>query len=94
MKPKFINLFLLIIAAVVFVYAFFIYDTNKPVRYLPIFGEKSYEAKNGKTDTSYHTIQKFSFINQDGDIITQKDFDGSIYVTDFFLLPVTVFARL
>lgn len=84
MKPKFINLFLLVIAAGVFIYAFFIYDTNKPARYLPIYGEKSYEAKNGKTDTTYHTIQDFSFTNQDGQTVTQKNLDGSVYVTDFF----------
>ncbi|MBA3705007.1 MAG: SCO family protein [Bacteroidetes bacterium] len=84
MKIKFTNLLLLLAAAAVFVYAFFIHDSNKPIRYLPIFGEKSYESKNGKTDTVYHSIQNFSFINQDGQTVTQKDFDGSIYVTDFF----------
>ncbi|MGQ0827214.1 MAG: SCO family protein [Bacteroidota bacterium] len=84
MKPKFINLFLLVIAAVVFIYAFFIYDTDKPARYLPIYGEKSYESKNGKTDTAYHTIPNFSFTNQDGQTVTEKHFEGSVYVTDFF----------
>jgi len=84
MKIKFVNIFLLLIAASAFVYAFFIYDRDKPIRYLPIYGEKNYEAKNGKTDTTYHTIQDFSFINQDGQTVTQKDFDGSVYVTDFF----------
>ncbi len=84
MKIKSINLFLLIAAAGVFVYAFFIYDTTKPIRYLPIFGSKSYEAKNGKTDTTYHTIQNFSFTNQDGQTVTQKNLDGSVYVADFF----------
>jgi protein SCO1/2 len=84
MKPKFINLLLLAVAAAIFVYAFFIYDTTKPTRYLPIYGEKSYESKNGKTDTTYHTIQDFSFTNQDGQTVTQKNVDGSIYVTDFF----------
>lgn len=84
MKIKFINLFLLLIAASVFVYAFFIYDKDKPIRYLPIYGQKNYETKNGKTDTIPHTIQDFSFINQDGKTVTQKDFDGSIYVADFF----------
>lgn len=84
MKIKFVNLFLLVIAAGVFVYAFFIYDTNKPLRNLPIFGEKSYESKNGKTDTIYHLIQDFSFVNQDGQTVTQKELDGSVYITDFF----------
>ncbi|MES2396305.1 MAG: SCO family protein, partial [Bacteroidota bacterium] len=84
MKIKYINLFLLIVATGVFVYAFFVYDNDKPIRYLPIYGEKVYESKNGKTDTTFHTIQDFSFINQDSQTVTQKDFDGSVYVTDFF----------
>lgn len=84
MKIKFINLFILLIAATVFVYAFFIYDKEKPITYLPIYGQKNYETINGKTDTTFHTIQDFSFINQDGDTVTQKDFNGSVYVTDFF----------
>jgi protein SCO1 len=84
MKTKFINIFLLALAAGVFVYAYFFYDNNKPLRYLAIFGEKSYESKNGKTDTTYHTVQNFSFINQDGKIITEKDFKNTVYVTDFF----------
>ncbi len=84
MKPKLINIVLLVVALGVFIYAFFIYDNKKPLRYLPIFGEKSYESKNGKTDTTYHSIQNFSFINQDGKTVTEKDFNGSVYVTDFF----------
>ncbi|MGB3949184.1 MAG: SCO family protein [Bacteroidia bacterium] len=84
MKIKFINLLLLVLAAGVFVYAFFIYDTAKPTRTLEIFGPKTYEAKNGKTDTVYHAIQDFSFVNQDGQAVTQKTFENSIYVADFF----------
>lgn len=84
MKPKFINVALLVLATGIFVYAFFIYDTDKPIRYLPIFGEKSYESRNGKSDTTYHTIQNFSFTNQDGKTVTEKNFDGCVYVTDFF----------
>ncbi len=83
-KPKFINVALLVLATGVFIYAFFIHDNDKPIRYLAIYGEKSYESKNGKSDTTYHTIQNFSFINQDGKTVTEKDFDGSVYVTDFF----------
>jgi protein SCO1 len=83
-KTKFINLFLFMIAVGVFIYAFFIYDNEKPLRHLAIFGPKSYESKNGRTDTSYHTVPDFSFINQDGKIVTQKDLKGSVYVVDFF----------
>ncbi len=32
----------------------------------------------------YHTIADFSFINQNGEKITQKNYEGKIYVADFF----------
>ena len=34
--------------------------------------------------SKYHTIADFSFTNQNGKTITQKDYEGKIYVTDFF----------
>ncbi|MBL7887979.1 MAG: SCO family protein [Bacteroidia bacterium] len=84
MKIKFLNVALLVLALAVFIYAFFFHDTKKPIRYLPIFGEKSYESKNGKTDTIFHTIPGFSFIDQDGNTVTEKNFENAVYVTDFF----------
>ncbi|GGH13398.1 SCO family protein [Pedobacter zeae] len=41
---------------------------------------------NGKPviDTAYKTIPDFSFLNQDSITVTNKDFDGKIYVADFF----------
>lgn len=55
---------------------------------LPILGNREAVQKvvNGKTvtDTIYQTIPSFSFINQDGAVVTDKDFDGKIYVADFF----------
>lgn len=84
MKPKIINSILVLLAAGVFIYAFFIYDHKRPIRYLPIFGNKSYESINGKMDTTYHTVKDFSFTDQDGKIITQNNFKGCVYVTDFF----------
>jgi len=32
----------------------------------------------------YHTIKDFSLTNQNGKTITQKDYEGKIYVADFF----------
>lgn len=32
----------------------------------------------------YHTIADFAFTNQNGKIITHKDYEGKIYVADFF----------
>lgn len=37
-----------------------------------------------QTDTVYHKIAPFSFLNQDGESITNKDMEGMVYVADFF----------
>lgn len=34
--------------------------------------------------SKYHTIADFSFTNQNGESITQKNYEGKIYVADFF----------
>jgi protein SCO1/2 len=34
--------------------------------------------------SKYHMIADFSFTNQNGKIITQKDYEGKVYVADFF----------
>lgn len=47
---------------------------------LPVYGPKT--VVNG--DTVYHTIPDFSFVNQNGERINSSDYDGKIYVADFF----------
>lgn len=49
---------------------------------LPYIGEREL-APNGK-DTIYHRVPPFSFINQDGKEVTDKDYEGKIYVADYF----------
>jgi protein SCO1 len=60
---------------------------SKPEK-LPILGNREAITKtvNGKqiTDTLYHQIPDFEFVNQDSVKITQKNFAGKIYVADFF----------
>ena len=34
--------------------------------------------------SKYHTIADFSFTNQNGKTVTQKEYEGKIYVADFF----------
>ena len=55
---------------------------------LPILGRmeiKNVEFEGGiKADTIYHTIPDFSFVNQDGEIVTQDTFKDKIYIADFF----------
>ncbi|MCU0469667.1 MAG: SCO family protein [Arcicella sp.] len=61
---------------------------NNSAKKLPILGNREAVLKtvNGKqiTDTLYHQIPDFEFINQDSTKISQKDFAGKIYVADFF----------
>lgn len=47
---------------------------------LPVFGQREVVG----TDTVYHTIAPFSFIDQDSAIITNETFRDKIYVADFF----------
>lgn len=60
---------------------------------LPILGSREPVEKivNGKTvvDTIYQTIPPFSYYNQDSVLISDKDFDGKIYVSDFFFTSCT-----
>lgn len=34
--------------------------------------------------SKYHTISDFSFTNQNGKTVTQKEYEGKVYVADFF----------
>ena len=50
--------------------------------HLNYFGEKKL-AHNGK-DTIHHSVPPFKLINQHGDTITDKTYDGKIYVASYF----------
>ena len=62
--------------------------TNQSDFKLPILGNREPVERivDGKTvvDTIYQTIQPFSYFNQDSTLVTEKDFDGKIYIADFF----------
>ncbi|MDZ7649471.1 MAG: SCO family protein [Cytophagales bacterium] len=47
---------------------------------LPIFGERDVVG----TDTVYHTIAPFAFVDQDSSLVTNATFKDNIYVSDFF----------
>lgn len=55
---------------------------NKPVEKLlmPVYGEKT----STGTDTIYHTIGNFEFINQYGETVNRETVKGKIYIADFF----------
>lgn len=76
---------LLLAIASVFFYACQSSEFNKT---LPILGSREPVTKevNGQTitDTIYHQIPAFEFLNQDSVSITNKTFANGIYVADFF----------
>ncbi|WP_064196923.1 MULTISPECIES: SCO family protein [Emticicia] len=71
------NLFL----STIFIFSIItLFSCDNSSRKLPILGER--EFING--DSVYHTIPDFSFVNQDSAVITNKNYEDKIYVTDFF----------
>ncbi|PWK27299.1 protein SCO1/2 [Arcicella aurantiaca] len=72
----------------IYAVAFFLSACDSQPQKLPILGNREAVTKtvNGKevTDTLYHQIPDFEFINQDSVKVTQKDFAGKIYIADFF----------
>lgn len=64
------------------------YNALKPEKQLPIFNPADVNPELVDSTVQhvgkYHTIADFSFTNQNGKTITQKDYEGKIYVADFF----------
>lgn len=60
----------------------------KPKKTLPIYTPSMVNPELVDTTVQHiankHLIPDFTFINQDGKIVTQKDYEGKIYVADFF----------
>ncbi|MCC6370432.1 MAG: SCO family protein [Bacteroidia bacterium] len=53
---------------------------KKPPLLLPVLGERHVE----NSDTVYHTISKFSLLNQFGETVTEQTVKNKIYVANFF----------
>ncbi|MCV9927934.1 SCO family protein [Flavobacterium sp. LS1R49] len=64
------------------------YTALKPSKTLPIYNPADVNPElvdsTMQYKSKYHTIADFSFVNQNGDTITQKNYEGKIYVADFF----------
>lgn len=64
------------------------YTALKPKKMLPIYNPSDVNPELVDTTVQYiankHFIADFSFTNQNGKTITQKDYEGKIYVADFF----------
>ncbi|WP_395061836.1 SCO family protein [Flavobacterium sp.] len=75
-----------VIFSIVTISAF--YTVLKPKPHLAIFNPSDVNPELVDSTIQYvaidHTIANFSFTNQNGKTITQKDYEGKIYVADFF----------
>lgn len=64
------------------------YSALKPKKTLPIYNPADVNPELVDSSvqyiSKYHTIADFSFTNQNGKTITQKDYEGKVYVADFF----------
>ncbi|WP_185782452.1 SCO family protein [Croceivirga lutea] len=84
-KYKFLGLVLLFLSVVIII---LMYNALKPKNRLPIYQPSM--VNTDLVDSSLHrqkqqhTIANFKLINQNGDSITQEDYQDKIYVADFF----------
>ena len=64
------------------------YTALKPAKMLPVYNPADVNPElvdsTMQYKSKYHKIANFSFVNQNGKTITQKDYEGKIYVADFF----------
>jgi protein SCO1/2 len=76
----------LLVFSIITIYLFYV--ALKPSKSLPIFNPSDVNPELVDSTvqyiSKYHTIADFSFVNQNGKTITQKDYEGKIYVADFF----------
>lgn len=84
-KYKLFGIVLLVLSAVIIS---LFYNALTPKKTLTIYQPSMVNAE--LVDSSqqhvkrYHTIADFSLLNQNGKIITQADYNGKIYIADFF----------
>ncbi len=80
--------FSIAIVAVLSIVVFFMATTNTDKNEPPIYNPA--DLNPALVDLSLrgldegHRVMDFSLINQNGDTITQTDYEGTVYVTDFF----------
>jgi protein SCO1/2 len=64
------------------------YNILKPIERLPVYQPASVNSELVDSTIAhkinYHKISDFSLTNQNGETVTQKNYDNKIYVADFF----------
>ena len=82
------KLFFFVFCGIAALVLFLFYDALKPIKILPIYQPAmvNYELVDSTLQhvKKYHQIAPFKLTNQNGEIITQKEYDDKIYIADFF----------
>ena len=82
------RIFFIVMAVISTIIITLFYSALKPGKTLKIFDPSDVNPELVDSTMQYksksHTIADFSFTNQNGKTITQKDYEGKIYVADFF----------
>lgn len=84
-KYKFFGIVLLVLSTIIITV---MYQALDPVKKLPVYqpNQVSSELVDSTIQhvKKYHTIADFNLTNQNGQKVTQKDYENKIYVADFF----------
>ncbi|MDX1760331.1 MAG: SCO family protein [Arenibacter algicola] len=84
-KFKFFGIVLLIVSAVI---VSLFYNALQPKEILPVYQPAmvNFELVDSTLQhvKKYHTIADFALTNQNGKLVTQKDYENKIYIADFF----------
>ena len=84
-RSKSILIFLIVFSAVSLPVFYHLLKVDKKLKvYNPVDVNPSLVHESMKHITKDHTIANFELINQNGKIITQKDYKDKIYIADFF----------
>ena len=78
----------IIVSVIVVVIFYGVYSFLTPKETLPVYNPSDFNPelvdKSLHSTSKNHTVADFRLINQNGEQITQKDYQDKIYVTDFF----------
>ena len=82
------RLFLAVFISIAFIILSLFYNALTPKKTLPIFqpNDVNFELVDSSIQhvKRFHKIKSFEFLNQNGEKISEKDYDGFVYVADFF----------
>ena len=82
------RIFFIVMAVLSAIIISLFYSALKPKKTLKVYDPADVNPELVDSTVQYksrfHTISDFSFTNQNGKTITQKDYEGKIYVADFF----------